>query len=46
MEKSGEPEKTDFEDIRAAFDTELEERIRRTDDEEKRKELKNALRGK
>jgi len=46
MEKSGEPEKIDFEDIKKAFDAELEERIRRTDDEEKRKELQNALRGK
>ncbi len=41
-----EPDYWDFDDIMRALDAELEERIRRTYDEEKRKELQNALRGK
>ena len=48
MEKSkdSEREKIDFEDIKNAFDAELEERARRTSDDEKRKEYLSALRNK
>lgn len=38
--------KIDFEDIKQAFDSELEERAKRTDDSEKRKEYLRALRNK
>jgi hypothetical protein len=38
--------KTDFDDIKQAFDAELEERAKRTSDDEKRKEYLSALRGK
>jgi predicted RNA-binding protein with RPS1 domain len=44
--KDGEREKVDFEDIKNAFDAELEERARRTSDDEKRKEYLSALRNK
>ncbi len=41
-----EPDHWDLDDIKKALDEELEERIRRTSDAEKRKEFQNALRGK
>ncbi len=43
---ASEPNHWDLDDIKKALDEELEERIRRTDDEEKRKELKKVLREK
>jgi hypothetical protein len=47
MEKPEDPKsKTDFDDIKAAFDAELKERVDKTDDVEKRKEIIAALRNK
>jgi hypothetical protein len=38
--------KTDFDDIKQAFDAELEERAKQTDDKDKRKDILSALRNK
>lgn len=46
MEPKDKPEKTDFEDLKRQLDAELEERIRHTNDEVKRRELKKILRDK
>jgi len=47
MEKpEDEKAKTDFEDIKQAFDAALAEQINKTDDGEKCRELKKALREK
>jgi len=42
----GKKPENDFEDIKQIFDAELEERAKKTNDDEKRKEYLNALRNK
>ena len=46
MEPNDAKPESDFEDIKQAFDAELEEMAKKTDNAEKRKEIISALRGK